>query len=252
MCRICIFLSIIFTNTLSGAMILAQECPRSCPEEGKDARGCCVAATAHPGMVAVPGGAFLRGSEPDLDTKDDETPRTRVEVSAFWIDTTEVTVEAYGACVKAGACKAPDTSSERCSDGELGQLSAWNNWIHRAERGAHPINCVDWSQAAAFCAWAGKRLPTEAEWEKAARGADGRTYPWGEEPASCVYASMHGGGAGCGEDRTLPQGASLRAPRLLAPSTWAVTSQSGWQTGTRATRRPLPQTRTVPPGATSV
>lgn len=83
----------------------------------------------------------------------------------FDIDKTEVTVDAYAACVKAGACTPPDKTYRTCNG---------------AEKGSHPVNCVDWIQSTAYCAWAGKRLPTEQEWEYAAGGAGKRMYPWGE------------------------------------------------------------------------
>ncbi len=95
-----------------------------------------------------------------------------VTVATFWMDRTEVTVAAYDRCVAAGACTAPaPIDGWPCNWGEPGRES-------------HPINCVDWEMAETYCHWAGGRLPTEAEWEYAARGTDGRTYPWGNETPS--------------------------------------------------------------------
>jgi formylglycine-generating enzyme required for sulfatase activity len=120
-------------------------------------------------MVAVPAGEFFLGCNEQIDREcyDDEKPGRRVFVAAFRIDKTEVTVAQYGRCVQAGGCSSPDTRSG-CNYGTGG-------------RDEHPVNCVDWQQADTYCRWAGKRLPTEAEWEKAARGRDGRIYPWGNQ-----------------------------------------------------------------------
>lgn len=97
----------------------------------------------------------------------DEKPAHRVTLRAYAIDRTEVTVAAYRQCVEAGKCGLPN------------QGGACNWGI--PDRAQHPVSCVDWDQAAAYCQWKGKRLPTEAAWEYAARGGDGRTYPWGNE-----------------------------------------------------------------------
>lgn len=118
-------------------------------------------------MVRIPAGSFMMGSN---DGYDDEKPVHQVRVSAFEMDVTEVTVAQYRSCVSVGACDPPN-SAGRCNFGQGGKDD-------------HPVNCVDWDQATAFCAWAGKRLPTEAEWEYVARGTDGRTYPWGNEAPS--------------------------------------------------------------------
>jgi len=123
--------------------------------------------TAARGMVRVPAGEFFSGCNERVDTEcdGDEKPGKKRYLDAFSIDVTEVTVEAYRECVRAGRCTEPNEGGS-C------------NW-GRGDRERHPVNCVDWNQAKRFCEWQGKRLPTEWEWEKAARGTDGRKYPWG-------------------------------------------------------------------------
>lgn len=121
------------------------------------------------GWSEVPAGEFYMGCNEQVDSGCyyDEKPGRRVSVGAFKIDKTEVTVAAYRRCVNAGVCSSAGlTITFAC------------NW-DKADHENHPINCVDWSQAQAYCQWAGKRLPSEAEWEKAARGTEGRVYPWG-------------------------------------------------------------------------
>jgi len=155
---------------------------------------CGSADSDEPGMVLVPAGEFYYGCNESVDTecKDEEKPGKRITLPAFVIDETEVTVSAYSACVRAGACTNPNTKG-------------YCNW-ERSGRDDDPINCVDWHQAKAYCEWAAKRLPTEQEWEKAARGTDGRKYPWGNEYASCARAVMDEGPDGCGRRSTWPVG----------------------------------------------
>jgi formylglycine-generating enzyme required for sulfatase activity len=141
------------------------------------------------GMVIVPAGPFLRGS-PDGVGSSDERPQKEITMSAFYVDKTEVTQKAYAKCVEAKKCKAPQCSSDRKTD--------WDP----DKRGDHPVVCIHWKQAKAYCEFAGKRLPTEAEWEKAARGTDGRRYPWGEDPPDCELAQYYG----CNTKDTLPVG----------------------------------------------
>jgi len=125
-------------------------------------------------MADIPGGTFAMGSE-DSDANENEKPVHTVQVASFRLDKTEVTVADYAACVRKGKCSEPEAYR-----GERGNFRICCNWHHPEGRQQHPINCVDFAQATAFCAWVGKRLPTEEEWEYAARGgALGRKYPWG-------------------------------------------------------------------------
>lgn len=117
--------------------------------------------------VLVPNGTFQMG---DDDGNLNERPRHEAKVVAFEVDEIEVTVAAYQLCVGADKCTTPGTSLH-C------------NWGH-PDRRNHPVNCVDWNQAHAFCAWAAKRLPTETEWEFAARGPGSNRFPWGDQPPS--------------------------------------------------------------------
>ncbi|HTN51595.1 MAG TPA: SUMF1/EgtB/PvdO family nonheme iron enzyme [Anaeromyxobacter sp.] len=131
-------------------------------------------------MVRVSGGTFRMGagSGPAGNIADFNS------VGPFLLDVTEVTVSAYGACVKAGGCPpAPTTVRwEWIRDKDRARWSPLCN-ANLSDRGDHPINCVDWTQAVAYCAWAGKRLPTEQEWEWAARnGSEGTGFPWGDDP----------------------------------------------------------------------
>jgi formylglycine-generating enzyme len=139
-------------------------------------------------LVAIPAGTFLYGcnGEAGRGCPSSEVAGQRTELGAFQIDRTEVRVSEYRNCVDDGAC-APPAVANGCN---------WN----APGRGEHPVNCVNWDQARSYCEWIGKRLPTEQEWEKAARGTDGRTYPWGDEGPSCDVAVMTGAeGPGCGE-----------------------------------------------------
>ncbi|MBN2494229.1 MAG: formylglycine-generating enzyme family protein [Deltaproteobacteria bacterium] len=163
------------------------------------------AAQAPPGMLRIPAGEFWMGCNDRIDSscEADEKPGRKVYLDAYLIDRTEVTVEQYQRCVAAGACTGPHWDDGTCY---VFTGKAWEQGrLPEGFRGrTQPVVCVDWGQASAYCGWSGNRLPTEAEWEKAARGNDGRKYPWGNQDASCAYAVMNEGGLGCGRQSTWP------------------------------------------------
>jgi formylglycine-generating enzyme required for sulfatase activity len=132
------------------------------------------------GTALIPAGTFTMGSADDLTNKPHD-----VKLGAYCIDLTEVTVAAYRRCATeargAITCSAAPTTvhwSGLSADDALSPSTFCN--AARSDSDAHPINCVDWDHANTYCHWAGGRLPKEAEWERAARGDDGRTYPWGD------------------------------------------------------------------------
>lgn len=131
-----------------------------------------VALVAQDGMLKLPAGKFVAGSSnPHAPTN--ERPSRPVTLTEFWIDRTEVTVGAYRACVDAHACVRPVRASATCT--------------YDAGDPDLPVSCVHWSDAEAYCHFAGKRLPTEVEWEYAARGPMAVAFPWGGAP-SCANA----------------------------------------------------------------
>jgi alkaline phosphatase len=132
-------------------------------------------------MVVVPEGEAFLGCNEALDRECDETdrPGRRVHVNAFAIDRTEVSVGQYRRCVQAGACSGEGLDVPVKEGEAQPEWSEQCNW-GRPGRERHPINCVNWLQADAYCRSVGGLLPSETEWEKAARGIDGRRYPWGD------------------------------------------------------------------------
>lgn len=170
-------------------------------------------------MVAIAGGSFTMGSD-DADSSESEKPPHSVTVLPFQIDRTEVTVDAYAACVNAKTCSEPLSFVD-----EKKNFRVFCNWKHPQGRGSHPVNCVGWDQAASYCAFAGKRLPTEEEWEYAARGgADQRTYPWGN--AAPDPTRVNGCGTEC-EGSTKAKGFPGWAPLYPSSDGFAETAPVG-------------------------
>ena len=130
-------------------------------------------------QVFVPDGKFRMGG---LDTKasEDEKPDHMVTISAFWMDKLEVTNAMYMLCVQAGACEPPAYFKSEKHD----------TYFNTDEYADYPVIYVTWGNADNYCTWAGKRLPTEAEWERAARGDDFRNFPWGDERPNSGQANF--------------------------------------------------------------
>lgn len=154
------------------------------------------------GMVRVEGSAFFMGTDDSNPLLALARPAHRVEIEAFCIDQTEVTVSSYHECSDIGECKRAYRDSWWPRGGQ--DEAAWERARERHgelcneghdDRQEHPINCVTWAQAQRYCEWQGKGLPTEAQWELAARGTDGRDYPWGDEAPSSE--TMNGCGSEC-------------------------------------------------------
>ena len=169
-------------------------------------------------MVYVPGGKFSMGSdERDTDADDNQFPQHDVALDGFWIDRTEVTNSQYALCVDEGVCKESRYAHDPTFNGD-----------------DYPIVGVPWQDAADYCVWAGGRLPTEAEWEYAARGEQGARYPWGDtfDGARLNYCdvncdegpwadeAMDDGYAQSAPVGTYPGGASWCGPLDLAGNVW--------------------------------
>jgi len=156
-------------------------------------------------MRLVPAGEFTMGNDADdalaecqkfrSDCKKDwfidEEPPHLVYLDAFYMDTYEVTNAAYKACEEAGVCDRPRKT----------RSSTRSSYYGDSQYDDYPVIFVDWYQAGAYCRWRGGSLPTEAQWEKAARGTEGHTYPWGEG-IDCSRANY----GGCGDGDTTKVG----------------------------------------------
>lgn len=183
---------------LAGVALASPALAEPIFSDGFEASGTCRWSDGPCGrMVFVSAGNFTMGSN---SGHLDEQPMHTVYLDDYWIDRTEVTQDAYAACIGDGACSAPVPYDPTWTTGDpdCNRGAPWGS-------GDQPVNCVNWYQSDAYCTWAWKHLPTEAQWEKAARATDARTYPWGEAPPTCAYTVMYdqsGEGSGCGLDHT--------------------------------------------------
>jgi len=133
-------------------------------------------------MLPVPGGTFQMGADDEGEL--DERPRHAVTVQGFLLDVTEVTQASYAECVRAAVCRAPDS---------LASSGLTSGRPQEFRKPDHPVVGVAWSDADQYCKYRQKRLPREAEWERAARGADGRRYVWGDAPPDPKRHGVFGG-----------------------------------------------------------
>ncbi len=175
-------------------------------------------------MVYVPAGEFLMGStSEDPFADEDEKPQRRVYLDAFWIDQTEVTNSQYAAFLNERGNQYEGGDTWLDADDPAVRLKYLEGfWQPEDGYEDHPVIEVNWFGARAYCEWIGRRLPTEAEWEKAARGTDGRTYPWGEgKPGVVQLTCEQANFAGCEFD-TRPVGEN---PAFASP--YGVLDMSG-------------------------
>ena len=176
----------------------------SIPAEIKDERNV--------SMVYIPAGEFTMGSDDSGDIG--SRPVQKISLNAFYIDKYEVTNEFYDACVYAVECRKPHQLGTATHD------TYYANPVYKD----YPVIYVDWKMAKAYCEWRGARLPTEAEWEKAARGTDARLYPWGNDKPDCSLANI----SGCVGDTTPVNqhelGQSIYGIYGLAGNVWEWTS----------------------------
>ena len=178
-------------------------------------------------LLPVAKGDFMMGND---SGEVDERPGHLVSLNTFWIDKTEVTIEMFRRFV---AETGYQTSAEISGYGYIWAKNQWQESTHASwldpdgdgrSNDAHlPVAQVSWSDAQAYCIWAGRRLPTEAEWEKAARGVDGRIFPWGNTPPDSSLASFDQS-AGPSKVGSFPQGVSPYGALDMLGNVWEWTA----------------------------
>jgi len=162
-------------------------------------------------LACVPAGDFLMGSiDADIESFDDEKPQHKVYLDAYWIDQTEITNAMYMHCVADGACREPGSNGSNTRDSYYGN----------DQYADYPVINIYWRDAHNYCTWAGRQLPSEAQWEKAARGTDGRLYPWGDELPNSILLNYNNNINDTTKIGSYPAGASLYGALDMAGNVW--------------------------------
>jgi len=194
----------------------------TCGEGETDVYGRCVAGLA----VDLPGGTFTMGT--DAPHWPDATPAHEVTVSAFSLDRYEVSNAAFAACVACGVCEPPEQD---------GSFSGREPYYGNEQYEGYPVIYVTWHQAKAFCEGLGSRLPTEAEWELAARGTAGRSFPWGNDDATPGHANFEYTFGDTTPVTDLSQGSTPEGAANMAGNVWEWVADT-WAAGYYAASPP--------------
>jgi iron(II)-dependent oxidoreductase len=169
-------------------------------------------------LVPIPGGAFVMGSDTGPA---DERPAHRVDIASFSIDRTPVTNAQAAAFLNARGPDGPNGQEWfQADDNDARVHKKGDRWVADAGAEDHPVLEFSWFGAREYCGWVGRRLPTEAEWEKAAKGTDGRRYPWGNDPPDRMRAQFNAGWSGTAPVGRFPAGASPYGVLDLSGNAW--------------------------------
>jgi formylglycine-generating enzyme required for sulfatase activity len=185
-------------------------------------------APAHPDMIRIPPGVARIGA---ADLPGHALPVQDITMQAFEIDLTEVTIRAYASCVDDGPCTPPAAGEGSMPNGNngCGHAREWFAGANKPPTSESPVTCVTPPQAAQYCSYVHKRLPTEEEWEYAARGTDFRRYPWGNADPSPSRVSGCGGPSGCPVGKTAGDRSAFGVLDMGASMREITVSRSGYE-----------------------